>query len=293
MLKKLLLVSLSLFVFAIPIYADNIVQIGSSKDVTCSSVKKTQTIHRKSFKTHSAKVLKKSVRAKKFTTVYCKPVYNTFNINQTQNTSVVKDKTDEKDSAITLNIVNESVNPSLLSKNDISTCNIKEPELVSTKKESCLEVKSGISLLSNTTTKTNHDSNTKSTIRDTGFFIGGDLTLSRLPNIDFGVGVVYDINRNNLNIPVYAFTKIYLNQKFSLLGSLGYNFYTMKNKPSNVKFENGMYYAAGLEMAVIPQIALFTEYNVRNINKKTEKCHKIIVEDITTSKVIAGVKFEI
>ena len=171
-----------------------------------------------------------------------------------------------------------------------------------TNNDSFLTLKAGVGFLANTKNKTNiyddceETNNTEIKIEDsndTNLFIGADLTINHSPNLDFGVGSVYELNKDYSNIPVYVFVKKHLNETVSITGSLGYNFFTMKTQPDDMKIDNGMYYAFGLESMITSQLSVFGEFNAHDTNFEIKDCENTRLTKTTSSKFVAGLKFEI
>jgi hypothetical protein len=144
-----------------------------------------------------------------------------------------------------------------------------EQKLISTTTEdNKLSLRAGMNIGGNMKTKVtveDYSDEYEHEVKDASFFVGAQYSLNKQPNSDFGVGADYLFEREEYSIiPVYGYGKLKLGRDFNLVGTLGYNFLSMSDKPSGVKMKNGICYSVGLESQINPDIKLFADYAMYN-----------------------------
>lgn len=130
---------------------------------------------------------------------------------------------------------------------------------------------------------------------DNSFFVGAEYVLKN-DSIDYGIGTLIEFNKNNNTVPVYGLLKFKLSNQIYLTGSLGYNFFLLKDKPEDfeVEVKNGIYYAVGLEGVINQHLKVFSEYvTYTNDIELTNACDETFGLNYLYNKFAFGVKINI
>jgi len=104
-----------------------------------------------------------------------------------------------------------------------------------------------------------------SSAKDMGFFVGAEYTMLKQPNYTLGVDARYLFERESISIlPISLIGKLKITKEISGTATLGYNFVSVKDLPSEVSLKNGFCYSLGVEGFVMPDVKLFADYSIYN-----------------------------
>jgi hypothetical protein len=131
-------------------------------------------------------------------------------------------------------------------------------------------------------------------IDDMGFFVGAEYTMLKQPQYSLGVDVRYLFEREDTSIiPVSLIGKMKFSKEISGTATLGYNFLSVKDLPSEMKINNGFCYSVGVEGQVMPDVKLFADYAIYNGGVDGEMSGTEVKTEMSMSTLTLGVAYNL